>query len=408
MRQYTTRLKMQITEMARTERLEKEKQELTPIFASHEDKMDFYPEHNLIKIRAIELVCLWNNYIGVYNEMDRSTGSTEVLSVSIRDLALRIHARVKELGEVLFYLLEELEDIDFHGKYKDFERTQENLCQTACSILYINKKSLTADLLDILNVVEYSLYKCLTMGQKIAKKKVALEEHWVRPKQYSILKYLYKNCNYNLREYLLVHRLTTRSIAEQKSLLFEVSIAQQLYGDFLMNMKNQFMPSNLMDTHSGIYAGLSVDGKIQHHETSIGQRRSTIDQIIKYHKKIINEIDVINWCVGKEAKNIINMEKTMHGKCDLSMKKLFSLFESSSNRLKEYEVTLSRYAKLVTSSKRSESTVNRLFQIKSLDFNYLIIEGNLKSLKEDVHLLYSASKEIYNRRNEAFKGGRNA
>lgn len=387
----------------RNETLEKERKELTPVFASYESTIEFSPKHAQIKPVVLELNSLWKNYSEIYRELERNTTGNEVLHVSIQDLSKRISEKIKEIGKAIYSLIDELEGINFQIKYKEFEKAQEGLCQTACSILYIDKNSLSPDLLEELKKVEYSLYKCLTLGQNIAKKKEKLENSWIRTKEYETLKYLYRNCNYNLKEGLKVHKIVTQNIKEQKKIHFEILVAQELNSEFIDSVNNQFMTEQLIVTHSVIYNDLTLENKIQHHELSIYQRRVIIDKILKHHKRIINEIDVINWCVGKEAKNIVNMERTIEGKYDLSMKKLFSLFESSSNKLKEYEITLSQYGKLVTSSKRAESTVNRLFQIKSLDFNYLIIEGNLRRLKEDLELLHSASREIYNRRNEVIK-----
>lgn len=390
--------------MARTtDSLEKEREELTPIFASYETTINFHTEHSLLKSGIIELNCLWKNYSEIYKEIRKNPSGNEVLRVSIRDVSYRISSRIRELGESLYKLLDELERVDFYSKYKEFEKTQDQLSETACSLMYINKNSLTNDLVEILGKVEYSLYRSLTLGQAIGKKTSSLETNWIHTKQFEILKYLYKNCKYNLRDYLNVHRIATQNITEQKEILFEMSMAQQMNVDFITNMNNQFMADNLISTHSEIYNELNVEGKIHHHELSIHRRRVGIDRILHYHKRVMDEIDIINWCVGKEAKNIVNMEKTIHGKYDLSMKKLFSLFERSSNKLKEYEITLARYGKLVTSSKRAEPSMNRLFQIKSLDFKYLMIEGDLKKLKEDIELLHSASKEIYSRRSEVFR-----
>lgn len=383
--------------------LEKEKTELTPVFASHESKIEFSEEHSLIKSTIVELTCLWKNYSDTLKEIRKNPGGNEVLKVSIEDISLRIFKLLRELGDALYNLLNDLEGINFLTKYKEFEDAQATLCQTACSILHINKNSLTPDLVIILGDIEYLLFKSLTMGQSISKKRMLQEHNWIKQKQYEVLKYLYKNCRYNIREYLNIYKIVSQNIKEQKAILFDISVSNEINADFLDRMSNQFMAENLIAAHNEIYNELSLDGKIQHHELSIYQRRLNIDRIIKYHKRVINEVDIINWCVGKEAKNIVNMEKTMHGRYELSMKKLFSLFESSIGRLKEYEETLSRYSKLASSSKRAEISENRLFQIKSLNFNYLILEGNLKRLKEDVELLHSASKEIYNRRSEVLK-----
>lgn len=385
--------------MKESENLEKGKQELTPVFVSYKSTLEFHPEHAHIKAAIIELSSLWNSYIELFRELENTSDSELTYSI-IEDHFVKISCKLQEMGMVLYILLDTLESLEFQKKFQEFESFQEKLCNTACLILYINKKVLTKDLLESLGEVEFSLYRCLTLGQKIRKKKTSLESSWIQPKKYEILKYLYRYCKYNLREYLKIYKIATQTIEEQKSVVFEIERAHQMYLDFLKDTTNDFLPGNLIDTYTKNYHELFLEDKIQHHEISISQRRSAIERIIREHKSIINEVDMINWSVGREAKNIINMEKTVEGRGDFSMKKLFLLFESAANRLKEYELILSRYAKLVSASKRLDTSPCRLVQIKSLDFNYLIVEGHLKTLKADVDILYSASKEIYCRRNE--------
>ncbi|KAI5168044.1 hypothetical protein NEIRO03_2373 [Nematocida sp. AWRm78] len=380
--------------------LEKQKQELTPVFASYESKLEFFPENGHIKASVIELNCLWNNYLALWEELQKNEGERELVCNSLQNHFTQISCKISEIGGILFALIDELESIQFQRKFAEFNKMQEKICMTACSILSLNRKSLTVDLLGSLSDVEYSLYKCLTEGQKVSKTKSIQQTNWIDPKQYGILKYLYRFCKYSIKDYLTVHKIVTQSMHQQRSVLFTIHMVQQMYTSFVKETTNHFMPGNLIDTHTNIYNELSIEEKIHHHESSIARRRATIDIIIEYHKRIIHDVDTINWNVGKEAKNIVNMEKSIHGKSDLSMKKLFSLFESASVKLKEYEVTLFKYAKLTMASKKSDSYNSRLIQIKALDFNYLIIEGRLKELKGDVHLLYTASKEIYNRRNQ--------
>ncbi|KAH9386556.1 uncharacterized protein NEMAJ01_1452 [Nematocida major] len=384
--------------MKRAEKIERGKKELTPVFVSHENKLEFYVEHHQIKPRIVELSSLWNSYIELFREFQETLEEDERLEKAIEDCFEEINIKLQNVGEILFLLLDELESVKFHQKFMEFEKIQDDLCTTACSILYINKGLLTTNLLETLGEVEFSLYRCLTLGQKVTKAKKNMEINWIHPTQYEILKYLYKNCRYNLREYLIVYKNVLQSVEEQKTIMFDMGMAEQLYSGFLESTAKNFLPGNLIETHAKNYNEKSLEDKIRHHEESISQRKCTIDQVIWQHKRIIGEIDQMNWNAGKEAKNIINMEKSVDRRGDFSMKKMFSLFESASNRLKEYEIALSRFSKLVARSKKSESTANRLLQIKSLDFNYLIVEGNLKNLKTDVLLLYSASTEIYNRR----------
>ncbi|KAI5137132.1 hypothetical protein NEAUS06_2121 [Nematocida ausubeli] len=388
------------TQWAKT--LQKQRQELTPVFALYEGKMEASFEDTHVKESVSDLISLWNNYLRLWDEMQREQNENKDISARLQTYFEQITCKLSELGEVLFTLLDELELVQFMQKYNDFEKVQEKICISACSIMALNRKALTSDLLVSLGQVEYTLYKCLTEGQKIAGLKGIHEQGWIDPKQYGILKYLYRYCKYSLKDYLHMYKLVTVTIHQQKNVIFNMETVQQMYSSFVRETISHFMPGNLMDTHYNIYNELVIEEKIQHHEFSISQRRTGIDMIIEYLKRIIHEVDIINWSVGKEAKNIINMEKSVHGKSDLSMKKLFSLFEGACTKLKEYEAMLFKYSKLTVASKKSSSFPNRLVQIKALDFNYLVIEGHLKELKNDVHLLYTASKEIYSRRNHIY------
>lgn len=99
--------------------------------------------------------------------------------------------------------------------------------------------------------------------------------------------------------------------------------------------------------------------------------------------------------VGKEVKNIVNMERKITNKMNFSVIDLFSLFEKIQEDIKEIEHKLQSYNRLVTTSKKTLQASARLVSIKSLDFKYFMLEGELKAFQNDLVIIYNTSKAIY-------------
>ncbi|KAI5181253.1 hypothetical protein NEOKW01_1472 [Nematocida sp. AWRm80] len=395
-------------------------QQIFPIFLSHTSILNLEPEHNLIKEIIHSLEMLWNTYFQTSNRIEEECqkikkdpdnmylmGITEGIDIEeslkkvnsalegLLQTSEQIKKLIKQLGSLLATKIEKIEQLDFLVKYQGFESIHTEISDLSCIILATNIDKLAPLQKKALIQSEYKMYQCLLLCKKILQQKRTLQAEWIETTRYSQIKRLYTSCLFNIMEYLITYKIVYKTIIEQTSLIEGLEHAIETCTEFITSVNDVIFPKNMLKKGMSGYISSSIEQKIIHHETSIQRRKYNIEIILKDHKNTMAEIDHLNWKVGKEAKNIVNMEKITKDKADISIKRLFFLFEDLGKTLKKIEQTVAQYSKLVSNSKKLPYTKSRLFTIKSLDFNYLIVEGDLLSLKEDLQVIYEATNKIY-------------
>ncbi|KAI5162985.1 hypothetical protein NEAUS03_2161 [Nematocida ausubeli] len=81
--------------------LQKQKQELTPVFALYEGKMEASFEDTHVKESVSDLISLWNNYLRLWDEMQREHNENKDISAQLQTYFEQITCKLSELGEVL-------------------------------------------------------------------------------------------------------------------------------------------------------------------------------------------------------------------------------------------------------------------------------------------------------------------
>ncbi|KAI5190327.1 hypothetical protein NECID01_0919 [Nematocida sp. AWRm77] len=383
------------------------RERILPIFVSHMETLDVGEVREPTRHKLEEAQLQWNRFMEEDGRLENMLGaevfpgknifsSEEEIAAQVREIrkiASKIQTGVRMLGEDLVKKIAAIQSLCFYQKYSQFDDMYHAVCEFAFGILFINPNELSVEMSNYIDTAAFKLYKCLSGCEKMQDKKVALEKKWIPSSKFAHLKSLFKNCLFSIFEYTMTYKLITKETTEQNSLLRGMEFFREMCEEVVCSL--QPVIGSVVEVHFAKYNEYSMDKKILHHEISIMRKRQHVDEVLKKSKAIITEINSLNWSVGREAKNVINMEKACGDQRDLSIKRLFFLFEEIEKNLKKIEGTVYTYSKLVSSVKKAPLSDSKLFSIKSLDFRHTLLEGDLKSFESNLYIIYQTSKTIY-------------
>ncbi|KAI5185097.1 hypothetical protein NEHOM01_0602 [Nematocida homosporus] len=394
-----------------SEVLEESKVVVYPVFISYVQRSGLVEEHAPIKTTIEALDDLWNRFQeeeskiatylaaeGIYEPEQAYVEQEKIMPVvrALQKITELIKEHIRSLGASIAQKIAMVEESVLARRYAEFVKMHNTLYNTAFSVLSVARNVLSVDLMMKIGKIEGNLYSALTLCEKVARSKKELEQKWLPFDRLALLKSLYSHSYFSLAEYLLSYRNVAGTISDQTKILEMLEMALAEGGVLLRTLEVDLGVGTTFHDSIVAYQTYNLETQILHHERSISLRRKAIDKCLMEHTSIMGEIDNLNWKVGKEAKNIVNMEKSLlTNKGDVSIKRLFFLFEDLQKNIKKIENTLVMYTKLVGTSKRAPISDTRLFSIKSLDFKYLIVEGDILGLKADLYSLHQATKEIY-------------
>jgi len=378
--------------------LEKSRKSLLPIFVSHLSSPLLEEEHlpirNIVErlqalwllyIQTEALVCVVEGICVASSEGGELSPPVQAVPVdvdeSIKSLAkiseeIKIEAR--ELGMVLVDTLKLVESLNFGRRYSEFCSTYQKMCDFVFSILYVGTVSVSAAEEKRVAETEYRAYKCLFLCEKIHDEKSAIEKSWISPSRFPSLKFLYEFCVFSLFELCATYKIAVHCAKQQEMLISGMECAQKTCLDFLSGVVGEF--SEVVKSPQEIYGAYSLDKKIYHHKSAIIRRRGAAEDKLKQHKKKLAEINILNWEMGKEAKNIVNMERNCVEKGNLPIKNLFFLFEDIEKNLKKTKSVLASYGKVFGTIKKTYSSELKLFSMRSLDFRHMRAAKMLEGL----------------------------
>lgn len=383
------------------------KEQILPIFVSHFLSLEVEEEHEPVRQQLAQLKSLWGAFLDTSEKLEKLFSqelvvggdrreNCRLLSIhvqAIKKVADKIKREVRELGDALVEKILQLQMRSFPQKYRQFDEAYREVCELAFGLLFVDASGLTGEQAQHLGAAEFKLYRCLASCEKLQERKAAQEKEWIPLVKFPQLKFLFKNCLFSIFEYAISYKLISRRLAEQTKLLAGLEFSQELCRETAQDLQKTLGP--LVEAHLVRYNGFPAEKKIRHHELSISRRQRAIGAVLAKQKALMGEINSLNWKVGREAKNVINMEKACADKGDLSIKQLFFLFEDIEKNLKKAEAALYTYTRLVGAVRKAPPSEAKLFSIKSLDFRHLLLAGDLKLFEGDLLVLYTASKNIY-------------
>lgn len=394
-----------------------------PVFVSYLDNIKLDEEHADIKTTVCIMNDLWQNYQktvqGIENNLlarkrqenmeeicDINTIATkeiykkqqeemEELLRSLNRITNDVKKYVKVLGCSIDNKISIFEKSFLNQRMNEFIEIRDKVCKSIFYVLNIDAANLSSETREILSGIESKLYTCFLKCECANEKRFFLEKSWIPLHKYALLKSLYTHAYFNIQEYLLVYKRTEIAIRGQNNIMDLIEEAIDRSKDALLTLKQTLVNVPILMKKQIEYKKKTPEEQVIYHESSILQKKETIEEHLARHKSAMQHIDHLNWEVGKEVKNIKNIEIKKPFKKDMSIKKLFSLLESLQASLKKIEYDFVSANKLVVNAKKSITIQNHLFSIKSLNFKYFMMQGNLLSLHEDVNTVYQMSKAIY-------------
>ncbi|KAI5173128.1 hypothetical protein NEFER03_2097 [Nematocida sp. LUAm3] len=389
------------------QRIKRTKQFMLPIFVSQAQVRISEELPKDIKSILETLLTHWSVYQKNLRRILTLLSSSSIKKEELKEIeefSLHLENSIEEVEERMYILgrkiiekLIQLEKILLEEKTKSFNGIHQEVCKSSFILLFTTKHKVDRETLKVIYDALNRVYSSLLLCEGVRQGLIDNKPKWIPTQSIFLYKELYSHCFFNLHEYLTLYKTVEQAIDEQNKVVIRIDKTNKICSEFLVYFLSAINGNAVIISNIEIYERFPIEEKIMHHEENIIERKKEIESLLEKEKRLIYEINRLSYIVGKEVKNIVNMERKITSKKNFSVIDLFSLFERIQDNIKEIEHKLHTYNRLVITSKKTIQISARLVAIKSLDFKYFMLEGELKAFQHDLIIIYNTSETIYKR-----------